>query len=74
MSEMALTAQHLIVIGRGKLIADDGIDHIIASAGSTVRVISPQQAWQNRADWVIVIHVTPTNGSWTVDNWNASGC
>jgi ABC-2 type transport system ATP-binding protein len=43
MSEMALTAQHLIVIGRGKLIADDGIDHIIASAGSTVRVISPQQ-------------------------------
>jgi hypothetical protein len=32
-------------------------------------------AWQNPAgDWVIVIHVTPTNGTWTVDNWNASGC
>ncbi len=42
MSEMALTAQHLIVIGRGKLIADDSIEHIIASAGSTVRVQSPQ--------------------------------
>jgi hypothetical protein len=32
-------------------------------------------AWQNPAgDWVIVIHVTPTSGTWTVDNWNASGC
>jgi ABC-2 type transport system ATP-binding protein len=43
MSEMALTAQHLIVIGRGKLIADEGIDRIIAGAGSSVRVRSPQQ-------------------------------
>jgi ABC-2 type transport system ATP-binding protein len=43
MSEMALTAQHLIVIGRGKLIADDSIDHIIAGAGSSVRVRSPQR-------------------------------
>jgi ABC-2 type transport system ATP-binding protein len=43
MSEMALTAQHLIVIGRGKLIADDSMDHIIAGAGSSVRVRSPQR-------------------------------
>jgi ABC-2 type transport system ATP-binding protein len=43
MSEMALTAQHLIVIGRGKLIADDSIDRIIADAGSSVLVRSPQQ-------------------------------
>jgi ABC-2 type transport system ATP-binding protein len=42
MSEMALTAQHLIVIGRGKLIADDSIEHIIAGAGSSVLVRSPQ--------------------------------
>src|ERR1700704_3451074 len=35
MSEMALTAQHLVVIGRGKLIADDSMDHIIAGAGSS---------------------------------------
>jgi ABC-2 type transport system ATP-binding protein len=41
MSEMALTAQHLIVIGRGKLIADDSIEHIIAGAGSSVLVRSP---------------------------------
>ena len=43
MSEMALTAQHLIVIGRGKLIADDSIDRIIAGAGSSVLVRSPQR-------------------------------
>ena len=42
MSEMALTAQHLIVIGRGKLIADDSIERITAGAGSRVRVLSPQ--------------------------------
>jgi ABC-2 type transport system ATP-binding protein len=39
MSEMALTAQHLIVIGRGRLIADAGIEEFIAStARDTVRV------------------------------------
>jgi ABC-2 type transport system ATP-binding protein len=43
MSEMALTAEHLIVIGRGKLIADDSMEAIIAGAGSSVRVRSPQQ-------------------------------
>jgi ABC-2 type transport system ATP-binding protein len=42
MSEMALTAQHLIVIGRGKLIADDRIERITAGAGSSVRVRTPQ--------------------------------
>ena len=42
MTEMALTAQHLIVIGRGKLIADASIESIIASGGSTVLVRSPQ--------------------------------
>jgi ABC-2 type transport system ATP-binding protein len=41
MSEMALTAQHLIVIGRGRLIADTGIEEFIAGAeGETVRVQS----------------------------------
>jgi ABC-2 type transport system ATP-binding protein len=41
MSEMALTAQHLIVIGRGRLIADTGMDEFIASAeGQAVRVRS----------------------------------
>ncbi len=44
MSEMAQTADHLIVIGRGRLIADVGTADFIAR-GSTghVRVRSPQQ-------------------------------
>lgn len=42
MSEMALTAQHLVVIGRGELIVDDSIDNILAGGTSSVRVRSPQ--------------------------------
>jgi ABC-2 type transport system ATP-binding protein len=43
MSEMALTAEHLIVIGRGRLIADTGVQAFIDQAAhNTVRVRSPQ--------------------------------
>jgi ABC-2 type transport system ATP-binding protein len=43
MSEMALTAEHLIVIGRGRLLADMSVDAFIrAASGSLVRVRSPQ--------------------------------
>ena len=43
MSEMALTADHLIVIGRGKLIADASVDELVRQAsGDIVRVRSPQ--------------------------------
>ena len=42
MSEMSMTAQHLIVIGKGKLIADLPIAELIASASrSSVAVRSP---------------------------------
>ena len=45
MSEMALTAQHLIVIGRGELIADMGVEEFIQGASKqSVRVRSPQVA------------------------------
>jgi ABC-2 type transport system ATP-binding protein len=45
MSEMALTAQHLIVIGRGRLIADTGMEEFIARAApSVVRVRSTDPA------------------------------
>jgi ABC-2 type transport system ATP-binding protein len=45
MSEMALTADHLIVIGRGRLIRDLSLDDFIAdAAASWVRVRSPQAA------------------------------
>jgi ABC-2 type transport system ATP-binding protein len=44
MSEMALTAHHLIVIGRGRLIADTSIEQFIAmSSGGHVRVRSPHR-------------------------------
>jgi ABC-2 type transport system ATP-binding protein len=43
MSEMALTADHLLVIGRGRLIADAAVDDVIKMSSTThVRVRSPQ--------------------------------
>jgi ABC-2 type transport system ATP-binding protein len=42
MAEMAQTAEHLVVIGRGKLIADTSVEEFIqrASTGAAVRVVS----------------------------------
>jgi ABC-2 type transport system ATP-binding protein len=43
MSEMALTADHLIVVGRGRLIADTSVEEFVRGAsGNLVRVRSPQ--------------------------------
>jgi ABC-2 type transport system ATP-binding protein len=43
MSEMSLTADHLIVIGRGRLIADTSVDEFVRmAAGSRVLVRSPR--------------------------------
>ena len=43
MSEMAMTADHLIVIGRGKMIADTSVDEFVAGASKKlVQVRSPQ--------------------------------
>ena len=45
MSEMALTADHLIVVGRGRLIRDVSVAEFIASASAgSVHVRSPQAA------------------------------
>jgi len=45
MSEMALTADHLVVIGRGRVLADCSMSDFIARhAASYVRVRSPQPA------------------------------
>jgi len=42
MAEMALTAEHLVVIGRGRLIADTSVSEFVAQAsGGRVRVSSP---------------------------------
>jgi ABC-2 type transport system ATP-binding protein len=43
MSEMSLTADHLVVIGRGRLIADASVsDFIRSSSANHVKVVSPQ--------------------------------
>ena len=43
MSEMALTAEHLIVIGQGRLLADDSVEAVVAASGqNSVHVRSPQ--------------------------------
>jgi ABC-2 type transport system ATP-binding protein len=43
MSEMALTATRLVVIGRGRLIADTTVEEFVArAAGAAVTVRSPQ--------------------------------
>jgi ABC-2 type transport system ATP-binding protein len=42
MSEMALTAQHLLVIGHGRLLADAPIEDILARGATSVTVRSPR--------------------------------
>jgi ABC-2 type transport system ATP-binding protein len=44
MSEMALTAEHLIIVGRGRLIADTTVQEVVrqASHGAAVHVRTPQ--------------------------------
>ena len=44
MSEMAQTADHLVVLGRGRVLADAPMRDILAAAGSSVRVVSPDAA------------------------------
>jgi ABC-2 type transport system ATP-binding protein len=49
MSEMALTAEHLIVIGRGQLLADMSVqDFIAANSAGFARVRTPQTAPEQR--------------------------
>jgi ABC-2 type transport system ATP-binding protein len=51
MSEMALTAEHLVIVGRGRLIADTTVDEIVAqaSADAAVRVRTPDAPALRRA-------------------------
>jgi ABC-2 type transport system ATP-binding protein len=45
MSEMALTADHVVVIGRGRLIADAPVADLVAeSADGSLRVVTPDAA------------------------------
>ena len=49
MSEMALTADHLVVLGRGRLLADVSLAELTARADGRVLVRSPQPASSCRA-------------------------
>jgi ABC-2 type transport system ATP-binding protein len=45
MSEMALTAEHVIVVGRGRLMADMPMSELIAQASTNIVVVrSPEAA------------------------------
>ncbi|WP_300265141.1 ATP-binding cassette domain-containing protein [Microbacterium sp.] len=45
MSEMAQTADHVIVMGRGQVLADASLDELVSAwTRSTVRVVSPRAA------------------------------
>ncbi|GGY34032.1 ABC transporter ATP-binding protein [Streptomyces omiyaensis] len=69
MSEMALTADHLIVIGQGKLLADTSMaDFIQQNSRSFVRLRSPQQERLRdvlHADGFVVVEAG--NGTLEVD-------
>ncbi|WP_175408195.1 ABC transporter ATP-binding protein [Streptomyces sp. TRM64462] len=50
MAEMALTADHLVVIGRGRLLADTTVDELVRqSGGAVVKVVTPRAADLQRA-------------------------
>jgi ABC-2 type transport system ATP-binding protein len=60
MSEMAVTADHLIVIGRGRIIADAPIGEIITGKGQSrarVRTDQPQQLMRLLADDGVSVEV-----------------
>jgi ABC-2 type transport system ATP-binding protein len=62
MSEMALTADHLVILGRGRLIADISMEEMTASATGQVRVRTPRPddlARLLRADGGAVAHPEP---------------
>jgi ABC-2 type transport system ATP-binding protein len=42
MSEMAMTAQHLLVIGHGRLLADASMEELLAGGAASVKVRSPR--------------------------------
>ena len=44
MTEMAMTAEHLVIVGRGKLIADLSVAELMSRSVRSVRVRSPQAA------------------------------
>ncbi len=69
LSEMALTADHLVVIGRGRLIADASTADFIANATKTaVQVRSPQLPQLHQALAAQGLHVVVAGDGLVVEN------
>lgn len=70
MSEMALTAEHLVVIGQGRLLADTSMaDFIATNSRSYVRVRTPDP--ERLRDTLAAAQITPVvtaDGSFEIDN------
>jgi len=54
MSEMALTAEHLVVIGRGRLIADTSVDELVR--GSTLNTVTVRSPQAEQFTWTLAAH------------------
>ncbi|CAL9308574.1 MULTISPECIES: ABC transporter ATP-binding protein [Streptomyces] len=60
MSEMALTAEHLVIIGRGRLLADTTVADFVRDSGAgTVKVVTPQAADLVRVLTAPGVDITP---------------
>ncbi|MDT0264679.1 ATP-binding cassette domain-containing protein [Streptomyces sp. DSM 44915] len=74
MSEMALTADHLIVIGQGQLLADTSMaDFIEENARSTTRVRSPDQEALRDALADAGLTAEPARGPGAEGAWELAG-
>jgi ABC-2 type transport system ATP-binding protein len=63
MSEMALTADHLLVIGKGRLIADTSVDEFVRSSSrQSVHVRSPRGGRAGRRPWHRPVRAHPRPG------------
>ncbi|MFI6948965.1 ABC transporter ATP-binding protein [Streptomyces sp. NPDC050422] len=63
MSEMALTADHLVIIGRGRLLADTTVADFVATAGgNAVKVVTPQATALRDLLRGPGIEITPADG------------
>jgi ABC-2 type transport system ATP-binding protein len=61
-SEMALTADHLVVIGRGRLLADNSMDDVLSSASGGGRVSLEEAFMELTADAVEFAPTSATMG------------
>jgi ABC-2 type transport system ATP-binding protein len=74
MAEMALTADHLVVIGRGKMIAETSVADFVAGSSRQsvkVRTLSPQQLSDAMANEGGTVLADP-DGSLTVTGLSAT--